>query len=133
MINFAENFHFDMNIITRTASSLLILITVAPSVKAQSDDGFETLFEQVKLEVGDHKELYHNQIERLQKLIRDITAAGSRIQTQEHDNKSLAEKYFSYEREKMTAGKKNSIAAFNYYQTMSKSKDIPPQFMDQKN
>ena len=96
------------------------------------DDGFETLFEQVKLEVGDHKELYHNQIERLQKLIRDITAAGSRIQTQEHDNKSLAEKYFSYEREKMTAGKKNSIAAFNYYQTMSKSKDIPPQFMDQK-
>ena len=44
MINFAENFHFDMNIITRTASSLLILITVAPSVNAQSDDGFETLY-----------------------------------------------------------------------------------------
>ena len=44
MINFAENFHFDMNIITRTASSLLILITVAPSVNAQSDDGFEALY-----------------------------------------------------------------------------------------
>lgn len=97
------------------------------------DDGFETLFEQVKLEVGDHKDLYQVQIDRLQKLLKDINAAGSRIQIQEHDNKSLAEKYFSYEREKMTTGKKNSIAAFNYYQTMSKSKDIPPQFMDQKN
>lgn len=97
------------------------------------DDGFEILFEQVKAEVGDNKDLYQGQIERLQKLIKDITAAGSRIQTQEHDNKSLAEQYFSYEREKMTIGKKNSIAAFNYYQTMSKSKDIPPQFMDQKN
>ncbi len=97
------------------------------------DDGFDNLFERVKLEVGDHKDLYQNQIKRIQKLIRDITACGTSIQSQEHTNKSLAEKYFSREREKMTTGKKNSIAAFNYYQTMSKSKDIPPQFMDQKN
>ena len=97
------------------------------------DDGFDNLFERVKLEVGDHKDLYQNQIKRIQKLIRDITACGISIQSQEHTNKSLAEKYFSNQREKMTTGKKNSIAAFNYYQTMSKSKDIPPQFMDQKN
>ena len=97
------------------------------------DDGFQALFDRVKLEVADRKDLYLNQIDRMQKLIRDITAAGELIETQERNNKSLAEKYFSYERAKMSTGKKNSIAAFNYYQTMSNSKDIPPQFMDQKN
>ena len=97
------------------------------------EDGFQALFDRVKLEVADRKDLYLNQIDRMQKLIRDITAAGELIETQERNNKSLAEKYFSYERTKMSTGKKNSIAAFNYYQTMSNSKDIPPQFMDQKN
>lgn len=97
------------------------------------DDSSQTLFERVKAEVGDHKDQYKDQIIRMQKLISDITAAGASIETQERNNKSLAEKYFSSEREKMNLGKKNSIAAFNYYQTMSKSKDIPPQFMDQKN
>ena len=97
------------------------------------DDGFQSLFERVKAEVENHKDLYKDQIIRMQKLISDITATGASIETQERNNKSLAEKYFSGEREKLSVGKKNSIAAFNYYQTMSKSKDIPPQFMDQKN
>ena len=97
------------------------------------DDGFQTLFDRVKDEVGNNKELFADQIKRMQKLIHEITDASASIEAEEHRNKALAEKYFSSEREKMSAGKKSAAAAFNYYQTMSKSKDIPPQFLDQKN
>ena len=97
------------------------------------EDSFQSLFENVKADVGDNKELYNGQIKRIQKLIKVIDVARTSIEEEEHINKALAEKYFSDERAKMSAGKKNSVAAFSYYQTMSKSKDIPPQFMDQKN
>ena len=33
------------------------------------DDGFQSLFDRVKGEVGDHKELYAEQVKRMQKLI----------------------------------------------------------------
>ena len=97
------------------------------------EDGFQILFDKVKADVGDHKDLYNDQIKRIQKMIRAIDVARVSIEEDEHNIKNLAEKYFSEERSKMSTGKKNAAAAFNYYQTMSKSKDIPPQFMDQKN
>lgn len=97
------------------------------------DDGFQTLFDKVKKEVGDNKDQYADQIKRLQSLIHDITDASASIEAEEHRNKRLAESYFSSEREKMASGKKSAAVAFNYYQTMSKFKDIPPQFMDKKN
>ena len=96
-------------------------------------EGFETLFEKVKEEVGANKEKYADQIRRLQELIHNITDTSASIEAEEHRNKRLAETYFSTEREKMNSGKKSAAVAFNYYQTMSKFKDIPPQFMDKKN
>ncbi len=97
------------------------------------DDGFQTLFDKVKEEVGDNKVKYADQIKRMQVLIHDITDASASIEAEEHRNKRLAEAYFSSERERMASGKKSAAVAFNYYQTMSKFKDIPPQFLDKKN
>jgi hypothetical protein len=97
------------------------------------DDGFQTLFDKVKEEVGDRKEEFAEQIKRMQKLIHDITDASASIEAEEHRNKALAEQYFSAERDKMSSGKRSAAVAFNYYQTMSNSKDIPPQFLDKKN
>ncbi|MCR4997352.1 MAG: hypothetical protein K6A61_08635 [Butyrivibrio sp.] len=97
------------------------------------DDGFQTLFDKVKEEVGERKEEFAEQINRMQSLVHDITDASASIEAEEHRNKALAEKYFSMERDKMSSGKRSAAAAFNYYQTMSKSKDIPPQFLDKKN
>ncbi|WP_026521622.1 hypothetical protein [Butyrivibrio sp. VCB2001] len=97
------------------------------------DDGFQTMFDKVKDEVGENKDKYAEQIKRIQKLIHSITDASVSIEAEERRNKSLAEKYFNGERERFANGKRSAAAAFNYYQTMSKSKDIPPQFMDKKN
>ncbi len=97
------------------------------------DEGFQTLFDSVKQQVGDNKELYAGQIRRMQNLIREITGLSASIEAEEHRNKKLAEKYFSIAREQMNQSRHSSAAAFNYYQTMNNFKNIPPQFMDKKN
>lgn len=97
------------------------------------DDGFQTLFDQVKDEVGHNKDSFREQIRRMQELIKEITGMSASIEAAEHRNKKLAEEYFSAARKKMNYSRQTSAAAFNYYQTMNNFKDIPPQFLDNKN
>ncbi|WP_207649942.1 flagellar export chaperone FlgN [Butyrivibrio proteoclasticus] len=97
------------------------------------DDGFQSLFDRVKDEVGDNKEKYKDQIKRMQEYIQEITGMSASIEAAEHRNKKLAEEYFSSAREKMNFSRQTSAAAFNYYQTMNNYRDVPPQFMDNKN
>ena len=97
------------------------------------DEGFQTLFDKVKNEVGDNKDLYADQIKRMQVLIHQITDASASIEVEERRNKKMAEDYFSVTRNRMIQSKQTSAAAFNYYQTMNNFKNIPPQFMDTKN
>ena len=97
------------------------------------DDGFQTLFDRIKEDVGVNKEAYADQIRRMQALIQDITAKSASIEAAEHRNKKLAENYFDTARRQMNANKQSSAVAFNYYRTMNNFKDIPPQFLDKKN
>ncbi|MBQ9301609.1 flagellar protein FliT [Butyrivibrio sp.] len=97
------------------------------------DDGFQTLFNRVKEEVGQNKDSFKEQIKRMQELIQEITGRSASIEATEHRNKKLAEEYFSAARQKMNFSRQTSAAAFNYYRTMNNFKDIPPQFLDNKN
>jgi hypothetical protein len=97
------------------------------------DEGFQALFDRVKEELDNNREQYADQIRKLQKLIKEITAKSASIEAQEHRNKKLAENYFSAERRRLNQGRQSSAAAFNYYRTMNNFKDIPPQYLDQKN
>ncbi len=97
------------------------------------DDGFQTLFDKVKAEVGRNKDLYKDQIKRMQQYIQEITGMSASIEATEHRNKKLAEEFFSAERSRMNYGKQASAAAFNYYKTMNNFQNIPPQFLDNKN
>lgn len=97
------------------------------------DEGFQSLFDKIKEEVGQNKNLYKDQIRRMQGYIQEITGMSASIEAAEHRNKKLAEEYFSAARKKMNYSRQTSAAAFNYYQTMNNFKDIPPQFLDNKN
>ncbi|WP_022777565.1 hypothetical protein [Butyrivibrio sp. AE3009] len=97
------------------------------------DEGFQSLFDRVKEELGNNKDMYKEQIGRLQNLIHEVMDRSLSIEAHEHRNKKLAEQYFSTTRQRLESNKKSSAVAFNYYQTMNKFKDIPPQFLDQKN
>lgn len=96
------------------------------------DDGFQSLFDKVKAEVGNDKELYKDQIKRMQNLIKEIAGKSASIEAAEYRNKKLAENYFSSARQQISQGKQVSAAAFNYYKTMSNFQNIPPQFLDNK-
>ena len=97
------------------------------------NDGFESLYRKIKDELQLNKQQYRVQIERMQDLIRQITALSSRLQTQELRNKQMADSFFSAERTSMKQGKKSVAAAYNYYKNMNHSQVTPPQFFDSKN
>ena len=97
------------------------------------DEGFQSLFDKVKEEIGNNKDKYKDQIQRMKQHIEEITSLSASIEASERRNKKLAEEYFSYTRHQMNEGKQTSAAAFNYYRTMTNFKDIPPQFLDEKN
>ena len=97
------------------------------------DEGFQTLFDNIKAEVTGNKDAYRDQIKRLQDLIRQVSDKSASIEASEHRNKRLAEQYFSGLRQKMNNSRQSSAVAFNYYRNMNNFKDIPPQFLDQKN
>jgi len=75
------------------------------------DDGFQSLFDRVKAEIGDHKELYSDQIKRMQALIHDITDASVSIEAEERRNKAMAENYFHVARSNMNQSRQSSAAA----------------------
>ena len=96
------------------------------------DDGFETLYAQIKEQLSAGKEQYKEQIRVLQKLIVEVTEKSVAIQVQESRNKALAEKFFAEKKSEVKQGRRNSKAAMNYYRNMKQSQVIPPQFLDKK-
>ena len=97
------------------------------------ENDFESLFARVREEVGQDKELYSVQINKINLLLQEITELSASIRASEHRNKKLAEEYFSKARQDLVYSKQTSGVAFNYYRTMNNFKDIPPQFLDSKN
>ena len=99
---------------------------------AKLNDGFTALFNKVKEESGDNREPYAAQIRDLQGKIREITELSNSVQAQEARNKAIADRYFAEARGRLKEGKKSSNTAMIYYQTMSKSANVQPQFFDNK-
>lgn len=96
------------------------------------DEGFETLYDNVKQELVGNRQKYAEQIKRMQKLITQITDESVSIQAQEARNKVLVESCFKKERQNLGKSRKNSQAVYGYYQNMNSMKDVQPQFMDKK-
>ncbi len=96
------------------------------------NDGFTSLFDNLKNEINDNKERYKDQIIHMQGQIRDIMDLTNTIELQEHANKELADTFFSNERKKLKGVRNSSRASMNYYQNMNRSKVEESMFMDEK-
>jgi len=94
------------------------------------NDGFANLFDKTKEEIEGRKDLYKNQIMRMQDKIRSITDLSATLEVQEKRNKNLADGYFSTVRKNMKLGKQSAAAALNYHFVMNKSSNVRPQFFD---
>ena len=99
----------------------------------QLNDGFETLFDRVKKELDGNREKYKDQIRIYQEMIRTITDISNTIEVEERRNREMVRNYFDGAKGQINQNRRSNQAAYNYYQTMNKSRITPPQFYDTKN
>ena len=97
------------------------------------NDGFDSLFSRVKEELEGNRDKYKTQIKTYQELIRKITDLSNAVEVEERRNRDLAKSHFRGVTDRINQNRRSNQAAYNYYQTMNKSKVVPPQFYDSKN
>lgn len=98
----------------------------------QLDSGFEKLYDRVKEELGANKSEYSGQIRQMQDYIRIITDRSMEAQAQEARNKDLMTQKFAKVKKQARQVRANSKATSSYYQSMSKTSVVDPQFLDNK-
>ena len=96
------------------------------------DNGFDRVYENIRKEIDANRTRYKEEIRRLQELIRQVTALGTQIQTEEARNKEQAVKKFATIRKQIKESRASAQAVNKYYQSMMKLNYVDPQFMDDK-
>lgn len=96
------------------------------------DEGFETVFSKVKIEIEKNRDTHRDEIAKMKTLIRQITDRSAQIQSQEIRNKENAEGKFSYIKDQVKKITKSQKAVNTYYRNMMKVNYVDPQFMDDK-
>ncbi len=95
------------------------------------DDGFDALYNRIRIQFLDGKDKYAEQIKIMKILITQITERSVKIQKEEAQNKLLADKKFAVMKKDIRNAKRSGTMASNYYKSMSRVDDTP-QFLDQK-
>lgn len=96
------------------------------------DSGFEKLFDRMKEELEGNKEAHKDEIRIMQEHIRSITDKSVKIQSQEARNKDLMIQKFNAIKKQTREVRKGTSVVNKYYQTMTKTGYVDPQFMDNK-
>ena len=96
------------------------------------DEGFDTMYQRIKIGLETDRLKYKVQIQEIQKLIKDVTEKSSKLMATEERNKILVTNRFSEEKKKLKQQRMNSKAASSYYTSMNRINYIDPQLMDHK-
>ncbi len=96
------------------------------------DEGFEVTFERVKNELGEHKEMFKNEIVSLQELIREVTGVSTQIQVLESRNKLAFENKMKMKRQNIKMARKSSQSVNKYYQNAANAHTGESIFLDKK-
>lgn len=95
------------------------------------DEGFQSVYDRVKADVEMYKQNYKADIQRLQQLIKEVSALSATIQAQESRNKLQIERKFCELKQETKTAKRSVSMVNKYYQNMSRVSS-EPQFMDHK-
>lgn len=96
------------------------------------DEGFETVYGNIKAELESQKSSYREQIKHIRELIGEVVGKGASLQAQEERNRQLVTAFFQKERQNIGQGRRTSQAALNYYKNMSSTNVAPPSAIDEK-
>ncbi len=96
------------------------------------DAGFEELFGRVRDELHNNKEMYRDEIAKMQDFIRQITDKSNTLQTQEARNKDQAQKKFADVRKQVKGVRNSQKVVRQYYQNMAGQGANTSRFLDNK-
>lgn len=96
------------------------------------DQGFEEIYTRISTQLKAGKEQYQDQIQKLQELIRQVTAEGSSIQAEEQRNYKLAQRKFDSVKKQVREVKASHRAVSQYYRNMTQTNYVDAQFLDNK-
>lgn len=96
------------------------------------DEGFEQVYERVRVELLEQKAQYAGEIREMQELIAMITDKSVSIQTMEQRNYRRAEEYFQTTRRQIHQARMTSRVADSYHSSMSGVPGVQPTRIDQK-
>mgnify|MGYP004509900261 FL=1 len=85
----------------------------------QMDEGFDTLFRYVEKEITANRMTYKIQIQKMQKLINEVSELGIQIQALEHQNSGHFKIYLANQKQSVKKFYTNNRTAANYYQNMA--------------
>lgn len=85
------------------------------------DEGFDALFKMVEKEIVANRENYKEEIQMMQRQIREVSELGVRIQALEHQNSSRLQAYLAKQRKTIRDFHVNNKTAANYYKNMANS------------
>ena len=84
------------------------------------DNGFEKLYEKVREELQTNKEIYKDEILKMQGYIRTLTDRSMEIQAQEARNKQLMEQKFASVKKQVKEIRSSQKVVNQYYKNMMK-------------
>ncbi len=97
------------------------------------DLGFEQLYERTKIDIGENKELYKEEIIRMQDLIRKISDLTVSLQARQNRNRDRYVSFFENKKQEIKQFKKSSKTVSNYYKNMYNShQEGSSYFLDKK-
>lgn len=83
------------------------------------DKGFTSVYERVRTEILENKDLYKDDLKAIQDLIRQCVDLGMNIESSEHRNKSVLETAFAKSFRGVKQLKQSKQVANKYYKSMS--------------
>ena len=96
------------------------------------DEGFQSIYDRVRVEVKDHPEQYAEEVKQLQDLIRVCTDLGNEIMVLEERNRERFSVLFSNAKSQYTVSKTKANVAQHYHKTMNNTKIMDAYFVDKK-
>lgn len=96
------------------------------------DDGFEMLYDRVRVEIMNNRPAYRNEIARMQVQIQQITDKIVTINTAKMRNQMRAENHFRQKSREIKSAMSKTNATKSYYNSMNNLNYVAPQFYDNK-
>lgn len=96
------------------------------------DDGFESVYDRVRTEIMENKEMYRAEITQMQDNIQQITDKVVKINAVKMRNQLRADSHFKQKAQEIKKAVSKTKAAKNYYNSMNKLNYVAPQFYDNK-